>query len=201
MGCFNKGKLNQRLQFGRAFHLGRIGGNFLFVAQCTSIYMPDAQSMPGVIRLHEQLYGSGMLESIATDKGYYSYDNERLLLDKCVLDIQLPRPERTLKPPEEKTHWSTRKLLHDRRAGIEPLISHAKHGGQMGRSRMKSDETTKSSGYAAVFGFNLRQLIRYLTGEVRPNIEKSRDNESNDMNITQLSVCLKEAGDLQATTT
>ncbi|MDF1928782.1 hypothetical protein PGH45_00020 [Legionella pneumophila] len=45
---------------------------------------PDAQSMPGVIRLHEQLYGSGMLESIATDKGYYSYDNERLLLDKCV---------------------------------------------------------------------------------------------------------------------
>ncbi|MFO8740347.1 hypothetical protein SC610_00130 [Legionella pneumophila serogroup 1] len=102
MGCFNKGKLNQRLQFGRAFHLGRIGGNFLFVAQCTSIYMPDAQSMPGVIRLHEQLYGSGMLESIATDKGYYSYDNERLLLDKCVLDIQLPRPERTLKPQKKK---------------------------------------------------------------------------------------------------
>lgn len=85
--------------------------------------------------------------------------------------------------------------MHDRRVCIEPLISHVKHGGQMGRSRMKSDETTKSAGYAAVFGFNLRQLTRYLTGEVQLNIEKSRDNESNDVNINQLSVCLSEASD------
>jgi len=47
-----------------------------------------------------------------------------------------------------------------RRAGIEPLIGHTKHGGQLGRSSMKSDETIKSAGYAAVFGFNrpLRKL-------------------------------------------
>jgi hypothetical protein len=55
-----------------------------------------------------------------------------------------------------------------RRAGIEPLIGHTKHGGQMGRSRMKSDETITSAGYAAVFGFNLRQLTRYLMGEIYP---------------------------------
>lgn len=193
VGCFNKGKLNQRLQFGRAFQLGRVGGNFLFVAQCSTIYMPDAQSLPAMIRLHEQLYGSGVLESIATDKGYYSYSNEQLLIDKGTAEIQLPRPERTLDAPPETTPWTVRKLLHDRRAGIEPLIGHTKHGGQMGKSRMKSDETTKSAGYAAVFGFNLRQLTRYLTGEVRPNIEKSRNNEANDMNITQLSVSMSEA--------
>ena len=133
--------------------------------------MPDAQSLPGMIRLHEQLYGSGALQSIATDKGYYSFDNERLLLDRGVSDIQLPRPEHNLNAPEEKMPWLIRKSLHDRRAGIEPLISHTKHGGQMGKSRMKSDETTRSAGYAAVFVFNLRQFTRYLTGEVRPNIE------------------------------
>jgi len=36
VGCFNKGKLNKGLQFGRAYQLGRIGGNFLFVGECTS---------------------------------------------------------------------------------------------------------------------------------------------------------------------
>lgn len=35
---------------------------------------------------------------------------------------------------------------------------------------MKSDETTKSAGYTAVLAFNLRQLARHLTGEVRPKI-------------------------------
>ena len=104
------------------------------------------------------------LQSIATDKGYYSFDNERRLETAGVKDIYLPRPNRTLNAPLEKTPGPIRQLLHDRRAGIEPLIGHTKQGGQMGRSRMKSDETTKSAGYASVFGFNARQLTRYLAG-------------------------------------
>lgn len=42
----------------------------------------------------------------------------------------------------------------------------------MGRSRMKSDEATKSANYAAVLGFNLRQLTRYIAGEVHPKVMK-----------------------------
>jgi IS5 family transposase len=57
-------------------------------------------------------------------------------------------------------------MLEDRRAGIEPLIGHLKRGWQMGRSRIKSDKTTESSGYCAIIGFNLRQMVRYLRGEV-----------------------------------
>ena len=37
---------------------------------------------------------------------------------------------------------------------------------------MKSDETTKSAGYAAIFGFNLRQLTRHIAGEVHPKNDK-----------------------------
>lgn len=48
-------------------------------------------------------------------------------------------------------------------AGIEPLIGHTKHGGQLDRSRMKSDETTKSAGYA------LSYLIYSCNG---PNLGK-----------------------------
>lgn len=183
VGCFNKGKLNKGLQFGRAFQLGRIGGNFLVVGQCTSVYMPDAQSLPAMLSLHQRLFGPGVLASVATDKGYYSYKNEQLLIKSGVADIQLPRPERTLDAPPETTPWPIRQELHDRRAGIEPLIGHTKQGGQMGRSRMKSDETTKSAGYTAVLGFNLRQLTRYLSGEVRPKNDKITILPANEARI------------------
>ena len=53
----------------------------------------------------------------------------------------------------------------NRRSGIEPLIGHAKHGGQLGQSRMTQDETTLAAGYGAVGGFNLRQLVRHLLGK------------------------------------
>ena len=53
----------------------------------------------------------------------------------------------------------------------------------MDRSRMKSDETTKSAGYAAVFAFNLRQLTRYLTGEVRPKADEVVENSENDAQV------------------
>ena len=91
---------------------------------------------------------------------------------------------RTLNAARETTPWTIRKLLHHRRAGIEPLIGHTKHGGQLGRSRMKSDATTKSAGYAAVFGFNLRQLSRCLVGEVR-GVDVVNNSAANNANIIE----------------
>lgn len=120
------------------------------------------------------------------------YDNEQLLIKTGVAAIHLPRPERTLDAPPETTPWPTRKLLHDRRAG--PLIGHTKHGGQMGRSRMKSDKTTKSAGYAAVLGFNLRQLTRHIMGEVRP---KSDELTSQSANEAQIDIKLADSSRLR----
>ena len=52
---------------------------------------------------------------------------------------------------------------------VVELIGHAKHGGQLGQSRMKTDATTLAAGYAAIGGFNLRQLIRHLFGkDIKP---------------------------------
>lgn len=123
VGCFNKGKLHKGLEFGPAFQLGRIGGNFLFVGECTSTRMPDAPSLPTVVRLHQHLFGEDALTSIATDKGYYSRDNGKMLEKAGVQDIYLPHPERVLDAPPEKTTGDKRALLHNRRAGIEPLIA------------------------------------------------------------------------------
>jgi hypothetical protein len=52
-------------------------------------------------------------------------------------------------------------LLH--MGGAEtPLCNPCQTRGQLGRSRMKTDDTTLAAGYGAIGGFNLRQLIRHL---------------------------------------
>ena len=54
--------------------------------------------------------------------------------------------------------------LSNRRAGIEPLMGHAK---QLGRSRMKNDQNTEAAGYAAILGFNLKQTVRALLDKLK----------------------------------
>jgi hypothetical protein len=51
--------------------------------------------------------------------------------------------------------------LRCRRAGIEPLIGHAKRFG-LGKSDMKNDRNTHGSGFKSLMGFNLSQLERNL---------------------------------------
>lgn len=106
------------------------------------------------------------IESIGTDKCYYSKENEQLALDFGVKAVAIQKPKRKLKDaPVNPISQEQLETLENRRAGIEPIIGHLKKYWQMGRSRMKSDKTTEASGYCALLGFNLRQMIRYLTGQ------------------------------------
>jgi transposase, IS5 family len=169
VSCFNKGKAAKGLQCGRAFQLGRLGGNFLLVGACTSIRMEDKAAVRPMIAEHQRLFGVGVLTSAGTDKGYYSGANRKYLRALAGLkEFCLQQPgldTSTLSESDAETHAR----LVDRRAGIEPLIGHAKHGGQLGQSRMKTDATTLAAGYAAIGGFNLRQLIRHLLGkDIKP---------------------------------
>ena len=165
--CITKGKLGKKYQFGRVFQLGRIKGNFLFVDNCTSPHMPDKTSLESIMQEHEQTFGAVAINSISTDKGYYSNKNEKMLVEKGVVEIGIQRPANIKKAhPKPLTKECEEKLMN-RRSGIEPLIGHVKQGGQMGRSRMKSDNTIEASGYTSVLGFNLRQLIRHQKGKYR----------------------------------
>ena len=110
--------------------------------------------------------GEGVLKSFGSDKGYYAHNNKALLQAASIEEIGLQQPRLKDSLPED-IRKETRIKLINRRAGIEPLIGHAKHGGQLRRSRMKSYKTTLSSAYGAVLGFNLRQLIRYEMRKVQ----------------------------------
>ncbi|MDR3492631.1 MAG: transposase [Gammaproteobacteria bacterium] len=160
VACFTKGKLGKKYQFGRCIQLGRIDGNFLFVTKSTSIHMADKTSLPAIIECHQKLFGSAKINSVGTDKGYYSAANETYLKKKGVNEIAIQRPKNIKVQPINPLSKEREEELVNRRSGIEPLIGHVKHGGQLGRSRMKSDKGIESSGYTAVLGFNMRQLIK-----------------------------------------
>jgi len=165
VSCFNKGKAAHGLEFGRAFQLGRIGGNFLVVGACTSIRMEDKAAVRPMIEAHQGLFGQDVLQSFGTDKGYYSQANHDYLCAlKGLKEFGLQQPGLDMESLTER-EAEVRARLADRRAGIEPLIGHAKQGGQLGQSRMKTDDTTLAAGYSAIGGFNLRQLLRHLQGK------------------------------------
>ena len=165
ISCFNKGKFGKGFQFGRAFQLGRIGGNFLLAGSCTSLRMEDTGSVRPMIEGHQSLFGQERLKSCGTDRGYYSSANRKYLESLESLDeFWLQQPGVDVKSLSENDAELHARLVN-RRSGIEPLIGHAKHGGQLGHSRMKQDETTMAAGYSAVGGFNLHQLVRHVLGK------------------------------------
>ena len=114
-----------------------------------------------MINEHEKLFGKRKINSVSTDKGYYSSKNEKYLAKKGVEEIVVQRPCNIKKPHPKPITKACEEELINRRSGIEPLIGHVKQGGQLGRSRMKSDKAIEASGYTSVLGFNLRQLIRH----------------------------------------
>ena len=120
---------------------------------------------------HEKLFDQEVIESVATDKGYYSSKNVKAAQKKGIKAVGIQQPENIKKSPLKLSEETT-EMLYNRRSGIEPLIGHIKQGGQLGRSRMKSDETTKASGDSSVLAFNLRQKIR-----AQRKIEKAKVNK------------------------
>lgn len=162
VACISKGKVGKDREFGRVYQLGRIGGNFLMVLPATSIRQEDKQSLIPMLKEHQAVFGEGVLKSMGTDKGYFTKANieEALKIVKEV-GIQIPGNVKLQRPISQE--------LKDRRAGIEPLIGHAKRFG-LAKSKAKSDTTTLASGYRSVLAFNLHQMTRYLSGKVKMKI-------------------------------
>jgi len=163
ISCFNKGKAGNKLEFGRCFQLGRIGGNFAIVGECTDVRMEDKKSMSSIISEHIKLFGENILESFGADKGYYSNANQKYLWGISGLkETALQKPGITFKGCLFKEEEEIYQRLVDRRSCTEGMIGHIKLGGQLGKSRAKSDVGTLSAGYGAVTGYNLRCLIRHM---------------------------------------
>jgi hypothetical protein len=166
--CITKNKPGKKYQFGRIIQLARIKGNFLFAGKSQTPNQSDKASIKLMLDTHAETFSNKRIYSATTDKGYYSAKNEKIMAEYDVKDIGMQRPGNIKRKRANELPKYRENELIDRRAGIEPLIGHAKNRSQLERSRMKSDSTMESSGFASILGFNLRQMIRYKMGKVKP---------------------------------
>ena len=154
VACLTKGKLGKKHEFGREFQVGVLGGNFVISTICDRIRTNDKAAVPPMLQTHEELFGQGVLQSFAGDKGYYSERNQ-ISLEERIEDFHLGYQYED--QTEEDYH-----RLYCRRSQVEGTIAHIKKGGQLGKSRMRSDTATLGAGYSSMLGFNLRQMMRKL---------------------------------------
>ena len=157
VACIKKGKLGKDKEFGRVFQVGRIGGNFIVPYTCTSVRMDDKESLPAILEEHQKIFGEDILESVTTDKGYYSQANVNLVKDVVGNADGIQRPANV----KEQVEVPQKEELYNRRSGVEPLIGHVKNFG-LARSKMKGDGATLASRYRSTMGFNLHQIMRNL---------------------------------------
>lgn len=126
VACIKKRKVGKDKEFGRVYQLGRIEGNFIVAYDSsTSVRMDDKKSLVSVVEEHQKIFGKDVLKSVATDKGYYSAANVAAVEVMGVSADGIQRP-RNLK---ETIVQGNVVHLHNRRAGVEPLIGHVKEFG------------------------------------------------------------------------
>lgn len=75
VACIRKLKVGKENEFGRVFHLGRMGGNFMICFRSTSVRMNDKESFSDILAEFQSYFGAGTLSEVGTDKGYYSKKN------------------------------------------------------------------------------------------------------------------------------
>ena len=131
--CIVKGKIGKEFEFGRVFQLGRIKGNFIFVLESMSLEMNDKLSFIPLIEEHTRIFGEKALETVAADKGYWSAKNRRELRQRGLPACGLQKPS-TIKE-EANVDLNRQERLHNRRAGIEPLIGHVTIGTKQNEKR------------------------------------------------------------------
>lgn len=153
--CISKGKSGKPYEFGRKFFVGRLPGNYAFTFASDDVGLDDTQSMTQAMREYEYIFNEKP-ESISGDQGFWSRPN----LKACegVKEIGLtPRGHKNWKVSAERVD-----ALLTRRSKVEPIIGHLKRRG-MGRSKMKSDKTTRLVGQRSALSLNLSRIAMDLS--------------------------------------
>jgi Transposase domain (DUF772). len=154
--CISKGKVGKPYEFGRRFFASRLPGNYVMAFTGESCDLEDAHSMDIALKDYQDIFKQ-FPDSVAGDQGFWSRHN--LKACKGITEIGItPRGHKNWKVSEDKVEELT-----TRRSKVEPIIGHLKRRG-MGKSRMKSDQTTKLKGQLSALSLNLVRLARDLRG-------------------------------------
>lgn len=154
--CISKGKAGKPYEFGRRFFAGRLPGNYVMAFTGESCDLEDSHSMDIALKNHRDIFDQ-LPDSVSADQGFWSRPNLKACKNIGEIGIT-PRGHKNWKVREDKVEE-----MMVRRSKVEPIIGHLKRRG-MGKSKMKSDQTTKLKGQLSALSLNLVRLARDLRG-------------------------------------
>lgn len=155
--CISKGKARKPYEFGCKVSLATQlkpsrGRHFILQAQAVHKNPYDGHALAGALEQLERIIGRSPEEGY-TDARYkgHKVKNVRVILSGQKRGIT------------DKIKKNMR-----RRAVIEPIIGHAKNDGLLGRNWLKGRKGDQLNALFAAIGFNLRQLLGFLTDQPSP---------------------------------
>jgi IS5 family transposase len=155
VACITKNKPGKPFEFGRQVQIGRLDNNFMFALNTSDPHFSDKQAICPFLKKFKKIFGFSP-NSFSADRGYFSYENVKLLEDAKVKEIGLQAPSNIL----DTSYLGSKEIgekTYRRRAGIEPLIGHLKRYG-LAKSRMREDRTSRADIFRCCLGFNLNKL-------------------------------------------
>jgi IS5 family transposase len=151
-----KGKLDKPVEFGRTLQLVQDDSGVIVHYEIQRGNPSDKSELVGLARQTKRIL-KHVPRELATDRGYYSFDNVKKLSGLGVDRVGIPKIGRLSRT--EKRHQRSRwfKELQRFRCGIEAGISLLKRRFALGRVLAKGSPATAVWTGFAIFAFNLWQ--------------------------------------------
>lgn len=153
--CIGKGKARKPYEFGCKVSIATNikpakGGHFILHAQALHGNPYDGHTLEKALENIRENVGRRP-EKAAVDKGYKGHK------------VDITSGTAVYITGQKRGVTATIKRWLKRRAVVEPIIGHAKNDGLLGRNYLKGTKGDKINATLAAAGFNLRQLLRFLT--------------------------------------
>jgi transposase, IS5 family len=150
--CIGKGKASAPYEFGVKASIVTTnrrapGGQFVLHARALPGNPYDGHTLRQVIQDTETLTGCE-IERAYVDKGYRGHD--------------APHPRRVFISGQKRGVFGTIKRELRRRSAIEPVISHMKAEGHLGRCYLKGRAGDAANAILSAVGYNLRLVLAWL---------------------------------------
>lgn len=156
-----KGKLGKETEFGRKTSIAEAEKGIITHYGVYKGNPSDKDILVQELLYYERLFGH-VPEEIATDRGYYSEGNEKLLIGRGVKRVSIPKIGKKTKERREYEHQYWFRRLQRFRAGSEAKISLLKRKFGLGKSLARGDENVVAWIGWGVFACNLWKIAELI---------------------------------------
>jgi IS5 family transposase len=156
-----RGKARADTEFGRKVLIGETDHGIITTYQVLEGNPSDTTLLKSGVRGHKRLFRK-RLKAVATDRGFYSRENEEWLKDSGVKQVSIPVRGKANEGRRMEQRRSWFKRLQHFRAGVEARINLLKRKFGLKRSLMRGNPGTEIWVGQGIFTYNLWQTARII---------------------------------------